>query len=69
MGIFIEGLYIGSEPRKDGLGFNLLVSVGMDAYRVKVSEIWGDLKLGCKVKIEVKPTVYNNRLYLSGVLV
>ena len=69
MGMYIEGLFIGSEPRNDGSGFNVLVSVGMDAYRIKVSDFGGDLKFGCKVKFEVKPTVYNNRLYLSGVIV
>lgn len=69
MGFFIEGLFIGSESRQDGSGFNVLVSVGMDAYRIKVMDLDGDLKFGCKIKIEVKPTVYNNRLYLSGVIV
>ena len=69
MGMYIEGLCIGSEPRQDGSGFNVLVSVGMDAYRVRVPEIRGDFNFGSNVKIEVKPTVYNNRLYLSGVIV
>ena len=68
MGFFIEGLFIGSEPRKDGAGFNVLVSVGLDAYRVKVPEV-GDLDFGCKVKLEIKPSVYNDRLYLSGEIV
>lgn len=69
MGMFIEGLFIGSEPRQDGSGFYVLVSVGMDAYRIKVPDSGGDLKFGCMVKIQIKPTVYNNRLYLSGVIV
>lgn len=68
MGFFIEGLFIGSELRNDGSGFNVLVSVGMDAYRVKVPDSC-DLDFGCKVKIEVKPSVYNNRLYLTGEIV
>lgn len=68
MGFFIEGLFIGSEPRKDGTGFNVLVSVGMDAYRVKVPEAV-NLDFGVKVMIEVKPSVYNGRLYLSGEIV
>lgn len=69
MGIYIEGLFIGSEPRKDESGYNILVSVGMDAYRIKVPEVWGDLKIGLPIKVAVKPTVYNGRLYLSGEIV
>lgn len=68
MGFFINGLFIGSEPRKDGTGFNVLVSVGMEAYRVKVPDVV-DLDFGHNVMIEVKPTVYNGRLYLSGEIV
>lgn len=69
MGFFIHGCYISSETRPDGTTY-MLVSCGTDAYRIKFGNVdpafFSGLSIGDSVTVNIRPIVYNGRLYLSG---
>lgn len=75
MGIYINGLYINQEQRfKDGKpdGFNLLCTVGTDAYKVKVPDDVhvqsgaAGLKLGDQVSIKVRASAFRDTIYFTA---
>lgn len=75
MGIFVNGLFINCEQRfKDGKtdGYNLLVAVGADAYRIKITdELYssasvGSLCLGDRISCSVSINAFRDKLYFSA---
>ena len=69
MGFFIHGSFISFASRPDGTTY-ILVSCGIDAYRIKLSSVepssFSSFSIGDQVTIRVRPVVYNGKLYLSG---
>ncbi len=69
MGFYISGSFISSEIRPDGTTY-VLVSCGIDAYRIKLSNVdasfFSSFSIGDTVTIRIRPVVYNGKLYLSG---
>lgn len=69
MGFYINGVFISYETRPDGTMY-VLVSCGIDAYRLKLSNVdvslLSSFSIGDTVTIRVHPIVYNGKLYLSG---
>ena len=69
MGFFIHGVFISFETRPDGTIY-ILVACGIDAYRIKMSNVdpssFSSFSIGDTVTIRVRPVVYNGKLYLSG---
>lgn len=69
MGFFINGVFISCESRPDGTTY-VLVSCGIDAYRIKLNNVdpssLRSFSIGDTVMIRIRPIVYNGKLYLSG---
>lgn len=69
MGFFIHGVFISAESRPDGTTY-VLVTCGIDAYRIKLSNVdvsfFSSFSIGDTVTIRIRPVVYNGKLYLSG---
>ena len=69
MGFFINGVFISFESRPDGTTY-VLVSCGIDAYRIKLADVdvslLCSLSIGDYVTVSIRPVVYNGKLYLTG---
>lgn len=69
MGFYIHGIFISSETRPDGITY-VLVSCGIDAYRIKLNNVdassFSSFSIGDLVTVGIRPIVYNGKLYLSG---
>ncbi len=69
MGFFIHGVFISVETRPDGTTY-ALVTCGIDAYRIKLSNVdasfFSSFSIGDTVTVRIRPIVYNGKLYLSG---
>lgn len=75
MALYLDGLYIGTEPRfKEGKpdGYNMLVASGVDAHRVKLTEdVYRNcavdaLTLGQHVYCSVKVNAFRDKTYFSA---
>lgn len=74
-GIFIVGIYIGSETREretDGVKklvhYNL-VTIGTEPYRIRSDQDYsGRLKFGDEVQFKVRVNAFNGNAYYSGSL-
>lgn len=66
MGLFLEGIFLAGEPRQGKDGFYVSICCGIDTYKVSVPDIPQGLTFGDSVKLAVRPSVFNGRMYISG---
>ena len=64
-GLYLKGIYIAHDLRRDKTTYNVVVAVGVDTYRVKVEKV-PMLKFGDELTVEIRPSVYEGKIYYSG---
>lgn len=70
LGIFIRGCFLGVNQRmKNGEpdGFDVGVSVGADAYKIKFDRVPDGLSFGDPVVCGVKVLAFRDRYYFNGI--
>lgn len=66
LGIFMYGLFVASEPRKNKDGYYVSIAIGVDSYKVSVPSVPASLAMGSPCALRVRPSAFNERLYYSG---
>ena len=64
-GLYLKGNYIAHQERRDGITYDVLVTVGVTTYRIKMQKVPA-LNFGDEVTVEIRPIVYEGKIYYSG---